>query len=349
MLNIKVSIPGFSEKINISQFVGNNKNIGFGCEFHVNDPALQEADYWFVFDDLQCQEERVCISKENIYLLSAELVHEKGYYDKPSLQPFLDQFEAIFTCHDIYRKNTNYGLAFFPWMINSNHGPSIFAQSTRDIEWFSRNNSIEKSKTLSVFCSNQQLTADHRLRLKFVKAIKDHFGDLLDWYGNGINPLAEKWKGIAPYKYHIVLENQSRNHIVTEKLFDCFLGLAYPIYYGAPNVDRYFSSDSLTQIDIMDLKGSIKTIEAVLDNNEWEKRKALIVESKNRVLSDYNVFKRIAQIAEASELAYPNRMKKDMFLRSIDKLAQRSLRKKLAKRAGIFLRSASNILIKYSG
>ena len=80
MLNIKISIPSFSDKINIAQFVGNTQNIGFGCKFYINDPTLQEADYWFVIDDLRLQEETVCINKEKVYFVSAEVVYEKGYF-----------------------------------------------------------------------------------------------------------------------------------------------------------------------------------------------------------------------------------------------------------------------------
>jgi Glycosyltransferase family 10 (fucosyltransferase) C-term len=346
MLNIKISLPGFSGPVRISQFVGNDQNIGFGCKFYINDPTLHEADYWFVIENLQAEDEFTCLNKSNIHFLSAEVVHEKGYYDKSGLQSFLDQFETIFTCHDIYRENTVYALPFLPWMINSNHGTSIFGHSTRGVEWLIENNSIEKTKTLSVFCSNQMLTADHRLRLKFVKAIKAHFGDSLDWYGNGINPLPEKWDGIAPYKYHIVLENQSRNNIVTEKLYDSFLGLAYPIYYGAPNVDKYFSANSLTQIDIMDINGSIKEIEGVLSCDAWANRKAQVIESKNKVVTDYNVFRRIAEIAASCEVVNPNKTKERIHLRSIRKISNESVKKKLTKRAGIFLQSVSNTMNK---
>lgn len=306
MLKIKISIPGFENNLNISQFVGNN-NIGFGCQFFVNDPELKEADYWFVFDDLQQKEETVSVNKENIFFLSAEVIYEKGHFDYPHLKIFLDQFQTIFTCHDIYRKNTIYTLPFLGWMINANHGPSIFGKSKRDLNWFKKNHQIHKTKKMSVFCSNQQVTADHRLRFKFVKALKEHFGDQLDWYGNGVNSLAEKWDGIAPYKYHIVLENQSRNNIITEKLYDSFLALAYPIYCGAPNVNEYFNVDSILQIDMMDLNGSIGKIEALLKDDPWKSKVPSLIENKMKVLIDFNLFHRIAEIAKTRESDSPNK------------------------------------------
>ena len=343
MLKIKLSIPGFSDNLNISQFVGHNDNIAFGCKFYVNDPSLKEADHWFVIEDLQRQNETVRVNRDCVFFLSAEVVHPIGYYDSPRLKLFLEQFSAIFTCHDIYRDNSFRVLPFVPWMINSNHGPSIFGKSDRDVEWLRKNNQIEKTKMISVICSNQNLTADHRLRLKFVKAIKDHFGDKLDWYGNGINPLKEKWDGIAPYKYHIVLENQSRNNIITEKLFDSFLGLAYPIYYGAPNVYQYFNTNSLTQIDIFDLRNSVKKIEILLEGNESNIRTAEIIESRNKVLFDYNLFKRIADIALTKDTVQGNGDMQIICLQSVNGVMNRSLGEKVAGRASMLLRRISNI------
>ena len=100
--------------------------------------------------------------------------------------------------------------------------------------------------------------------------LKEHFKDKLDWYGNGINPLDRKWDGIAPYKYHLTLENQSTYNVITEKLYDAFLGLSYPIYWGAPNVNDYFEDNSLIKINLNDLKGSIQIIEKVIAENYYE-------------------------------------------------------------------------------
>jgi hypothetical protein len=345
MLKIKISIPGFADNINISQFVGNDKNIGFDCQFFINNSTLQEADYWFVIENLNRQEDAVCIHEENIYFLSAEVVHEKGYYDTKRLLAFLDQFNHIITCHDIYSRKTKYDLPFLPWMINANHGSSIFGVSTRDFKWFNENNVIDKTKKISVICSDQKLTIDHRLRFKFVTALKKHFGEELDWYGNGINPLPEKWYGIAPYKYHIVIENQSRNNIITEKLYDSFLGMAYPIYYGAPNINKFFDPKSMTQIDIMDLHGSIKKIEEVLKDDKWEEKRSLLIESKQRVLNDYHLFKRIAEISKSSQLYSSKKNKQKISLRSINYLSPKSFGEKLITRTGLIISRISNKLL----
>ena len=78
-------------------------------------------------------------------------------------------------------------------------------------------------------------------------------------------------KLISNSKYHIVLENDSKYNLISEKLYDSYLGLSFPIYYGAPNINNYFDKNSLETIDINDIAGSINTIENAIENNLYEK------------------------------------------------------------------------------
>jgi hypothetical protein len=295
MVTIKLSLPGFDEA-DISQFTGHINNIVKDCIFYINRDDIKTADYWVCLEAPYKAVEICRLKKENVFFLTAEAAWPRFFYDSELKKNFLSQFGKVFTCHDIYADNVVFDLPYLPWMINANHGQSVFSKHERDRIFFEQLKFVPKTKSLSVFCSNQTWTDDHKLRLKFVKALKAHFGDQIDWFGNGIQPLDQKWDGIAPYKYHIALENQSRNNVITEKLYDSFLGLAYPIYYGAPNANEYFDSNSFSTIDIVDFKGSIKKIERILECNFYEQRLDAIIESKNLVLTKYNLFERIAEI-----------------------------------------------------
>ncbi|MBZ1350139.1 hypothetical protein KZZ10_05730 [Alcaligenaceae bacterium LF4-65] len=295
MITIKLSLPGF-EDVDISQFIGRTDNTVRDCVFYVNRDDIKVADYWVCLEAPYKTVETCRVKKDNVFFLNAETAWPRFFYDSELKKNFLMQFGRIYTCHDIYATHAFFGLPYLPWMINANHGQSVFSSHARDRLFFEQLTSLPKTKSLSVFCSNQTWTEDHKLRLKFVKALKVHFGDKIDWFGNGIQPLEKKWDGIAPYKYHIALENQSRNNVITEKLYDTFLGLAYPIYYGAPNASEYFDSNSFSTIDIVDLKGSINKIEQILDSDLYEQRLSAIIASKNLVLSKYNLFERIADI-----------------------------------------------------
>ena len=120
----------------------------------------------------------------------------------------------------------------------------------------------------------------------------------MNWYGNGFNEIENKFEVISTSKYHIVLENDSKYNLISEKLYDSYLGLSFPIYYGAPNINNYFDKNSLETIDINDITGSIKKIENVIENNLYEKNLNLINLGKDKVLNDYNFFNRICEIID---------------------------------------------------
>ena len=297
MLRIKLSVPGAGSCVDLSQFVGNSENTVSGCSFHVNE-SLEDADVWFVLEGVEAWDTECRVPPSRVVFLTSESSWEPGFFAEGTPQgDFLGQFPHIYTCHDVYLPTVVNAPPFLPWMINANHGASIFAPHMRDSRFLGGLTELPKSRPISVFCSSQTLTPPHRMRLRFVEKLKEHFGDTLDWFGNGINPLPEKWHGIAPYRYTVVLENQAVANVFTEKIFDAYLGLAYPIYWGAPNLADYFHPASFTGINIRDLKGSIEAIEGLLASDVAETQIDRLVESKRRVLGEYNLFERLARIA----------------------------------------------------
>ena len=297
MLHVKLSIRGLGPIPDISQFVGNKENEWDGCVFHVNQ-HVQSADVWFVSEDVNDDDTDCAVPPSRVVFLTAETSWEPGFYASGTVQgQFLNSFARVSTCHDILHPGTEAALPYLPWMINSNHGATMFAANARDVRQLSGITSIPKSRPLSVFCSTQTLTANHRMRLRFVERMKEHFGDTLDWYGNGINPVATKWEGIAPYRYTMVLENQSTTNVITEKLYDAYLGLAFPLYWGAPNAGEFFDPSSFVPMNIRDLKGSIAKTEELLAGTLAEDRLPQLLESKARVLGELNLFKRLSRLA----------------------------------------------------
>lgn len=297
MIRVKVSARGGLPATDLSQFVGNLENRWDSCVFSINQ-SDSDADVWIVVEDVD--DGAMCrVPPERVVFVSAETSWAPNHYAPQTIRDdFLDQFSHIYSCHDIFRWNVSSVPPLLPWMINANHGPSLMRPHARDIHFLDKLSQVPKSRQISVFCSNQVLTPNHRMRLRFVDNLKSHFGSSLDWFGNGINPIPEKWEGIAPYRYTIVLENQSAENIISEKLYDAYLGLAFPIYWGAPNVLEFFPPGSLTSINIRDFRRSIDVIEELLQSSVAEERINLLLEAKRRVLWDYNLFARLASIAE---------------------------------------------------
>jgi hypothetical protein len=189
-------------------------------------------------------------------------------------------------------------------MINANHG-SFFRRTERDIQWLQRLESLPKKHEISVLCSNVTATPAHRVRLEFVKALKQSMGERLHWFGNGVNPISDKWEGLANYKYHIVLENQRSDDVITEKIIDSYLSLGFPLYWGAPNASQYFPAESFRAIDITNVSSAIDTVLATLADDPYQMSLGHIKRARDYVLQEYNFLERMAHIAKAAVLNQP--------------------------------------------
>lgn len=82
---------------------------------------------------------------------------------------------------------------------------------------------------------------------KKLNAIKkvDSCGKFLN--NTGINPpkdIIEYLNFISQYKFMICFENQQVDYYLTEKLLNAYAGNSIPIYYGAPNVLKWFNEES---------------------------------------------------------------------------------------------------------
>lgn len=298
MLDVKISSRGSGREPDISQFVGNSRGVWNGCRFHINS-TIDKADVWLVVEDVEDFETSCAVPRDSVIFLSAETSWPSGFYDtNPARCRFLDQFSWIYTCHDVYRPNVTASLPFLPWMVNANHGPSISRPHERDVNFLRDLNALDKSKELSVICSTQTAIPGHRMRLRLVEALKEHFGDRLDWFGNGVNPIPDKWAGLAPYKYTIAIENHQAVNVATEKIWDPYLTLTFPIYGGAPNIHDFLPPGALLAIDVKDLNGSIEAIEALLEENPYDKHLPLLHQAREAVVGPLNLYSRYAAIAE---------------------------------------------------
>lgn len=304
MITVKLTIPGQLGSPDLSQYTGNDKNVVSGCHFVINDPSLAQADAWIVIDGLD-QPEICRVPANRISFLTAEVMLPLDYYISRIAEGFLSQFSEIHSCFIAKHPHVHRSLPFQPWMINANHG-SFFRRHERDLPWLQRLESLPKTHEISVFCSNVASTPAHRVRLEFVEALKQALGDRLHWFGNGINPVSDKWEGLAKYKYHIVLENQRSDDVITEKIIDSFLSLGFPLYWGAPNASKYFPPHSFREIEITNLKGSIGTVLSTLAEDPYLARLVQINRAKDYVLQEYNCFERMARIAKAAVLNHPS-------------------------------------------
>ncbi|GHH98048.1 glycosyltransferase family 10 domain-containing protein [Neobacillus kokaensis] len=261
-----------------------SKGIWGNCQFFLNE-NIQECDYWIVYQGLT-KEERTKCPPENVILITGE--PPSLYRFKPG---YLKQFNTVITCHrNINHPNVIHMEQGLPWHIGLIKGKNKNIKLSKDYDQLLAHKEYQKDKLLSVICSSKARSEGHRNRLKFVRAISDYFGNKIDVFGRGIRDIDDKWNAIADYKYHIAIENSIHTDYWTEKITDTFLGGAYPIYCGCPNLSDYFDADVFTAIDIHDVQKSIKIIEECIENNLYEKSIEKIAAAKMMVLDKYNLF-----------------------------------------------------------
>lgn len=274
--------------------------------FYINED-IDECDFWVVYSKGRKINESCRVAPENTIFITGEPVTIYHYDHK-----FLKQFDTVVSCRkDIEHKNIIYNQPAQPWhlgRIQNPDGSFDFVKSYDELE----SEPIAKNRLVSVISSNKAFTKGHQERINYVNKLKEYFGDRLSVFGRGFNEVEDKWDAIAPFKYHIVLENSAFDDYWTEKLADCYLSEAFPFYYGCHNIDKYFSKDSYQAIDIHDLDQSIGLIEGRLNKDNYSDTYRAIQKSKRLVLDNYNLFGMISSICAKKDPGLP---KKDLKLR----------------------------------
>jgi hypothetical protein len=250
------------------------------CVFEVNTTA-SACDFWIVYEDInQYLFETSDCPRENTILVTGE---EKTMWDYPP--EYLAQFGYIYTSRDdIRHPRVLRGPYLCPWHVK------------RDYDTLNSSPPPEKSKDLSVICSDAILLEGHKKRFAFVNRIKGHFKDRLHWYGRGEEVLNDKWDGLGQYKYSVAIENAAHPGYFTEKLNDCFLAYTMPFYWGCPDLEKYFPEGSFARIDINDFQASIRAIDQAIEEDHYAKHYDAIVAARNLVLNAYQFFPALTEL-----------------------------------------------------
>ena len=211
--------------------------------FIINKRRFNECDYILtssnkISEDLQkfAIHKRIylCLENPSIWHPSSEFLEKFGLI----LTPFSDVYQKLalsstvissFPCvpwfYDI-DFSTKSGLQHVPLKSNSelftleNHKPPI------------------KKKLVSIILSSKSSGKGYQWRSKIASCLKERLGDMIDIYGFGHQPLANKKDGIDPYLTTIVFENESHPFYITEKIADAFLGWSTPIYCGSESISK---------------------------------------------------------------------------------------------------------------
>lgn len=311
MYKVKLSIAtdnqGCNRQIPHSNFKWGN------YEFYINQD-INETDFWIVYSKGQRKTETSKCAPENTIFITGEPETVYHYSNQ-----FVNQFALVLSVQSkIKHPNMILCQPAQPWHIGKitkqYEGGIKDASIIKYTQTYDSLKSISphKEKLISVITSNKAFTKGHKERIEFVQKLKSHYGDKLDLFGWGFNSFDDKWDVIAPYKYHICIENSSYPHYWTEKLADCYLGEAFPFYYGCPNINEYFAPQSYKFIDIKNVESAIHIIDNALQENLYEKNIKYIQAAKTLVLDKYNLF---AMLAEQLDKMNPNMPKKQLTIK----------------------------------
>jgi hypothetical protein len=264
-------------------------------QFFLDEP-IDRCDFWVVNDNVNDEEQASCLPGNTVFV-SAE---------PPSLRRypagFLAQFALVVTCHrDIRHPNVLFRQQALGWHVGTGgyHARSregVFLDYDKLAAMTPAD--LPKTKLLSVISSAKNQTRGHQLRLRFVEKLEAALAGQVDVFGFGIREVADKWEAIAPYKYHVAIENSSIPDYWTEKLADTFLGGALPIYHGAPNIDDYFEPGSLLRVDIARPEAAVAAVRAAVEGEAFEGSGEAIWRARDMALNRYNFFPMLVELFE---------------------------------------------------
>jgi len=260
-----------------------------GYRFLVDHDA-GSCDYWVVLSGVPFEMTVNCPPQNTIFI-GGEPPSVKRYNTR-----FLRQFGTVVTCQaDLDHPNLVITQQGHPWHVGINRVTDL---AIHDYDALSAMTNIDKPKELSIVCSSKDFTDGHRARLAFLNKLREHFGDRLDVFGRGIRPVGDKWEAVAPYRYHIAIENAVHPNYISEKLTDSFVAGAHPFYHGCPNTSDYFPADSYTPIDIARPEQAIATIEQAIADNRFDKTHDAMAKARDLTLNEHNFFTRIALVCD---------------------------------------------------
>ena len=298
MIKVKITTGPENSFENISRQLNRNTRIWNTCIFYINE-HIEECDWWIIChpSSLKIIESTKC-ARENIVFISME--------NKENLEVitnhFLNQFGKLITTDrevqhkcKVYKTGHTWWVGWQVEIINKQH--KISKEYRFDLDDLVKMPPMSKNKFISVIISNKNTMTGHQKRNEFIqKLLLTEVGQFIDCYGDGYIKVIDKWEALKDYRYHICIENDELNDYWTEKLADPFLAYSVPIYFGCPNINEYFDAESIIQIDLNNVKDAVSKIKNLLKIDEYEKRLPLVINSRKKVLYEYNIFQLIEDV-----------------------------------------------------
>ena len=161
-------------------------------------------------------------------------------------------------------------------------------------------------------------TGLYKTRVDFIKRLsrQDRFREKIDIYGYGwkkedlgdlykgvfggynvgtcdhienLLPNTTKWDGLDKYSYSIAIENACMPNYFSEKFTDCILAWTIPIYYGCPNIHKYFPKNCYYWLDITS-PDCFDQLDRIINTPITTKQIKAMELAREMILNRYNVW-----------------------------------------------------------
>ena len=175
------------------------------------------------------------------------------------------------------------------------------------------NKSVEFDNIISSVCSSKYYDPGHKKRIDFLHYLEgkglplhiyneDNERGFKSYKGKA-QPSVDKEKGIIPYKYYFMCENNSEHNFITEKLWEPILCETLCFYWGCPNVSNIIDPRAYVQLDMNDFESAYNTVNAAIKTNLWEQRLPYIREAKKKIL-DQSFFPTLEKVLKPKTICF---------------------------------------------
>ena len=108
---------------------------------------------------------------------------------------------------------------------------------------------------------------------------------------------------LKQYKYSIACENVDEKNYITEKVYDCFLSLTFPLYWGAENLHDYYPQNSFEYINIENISKGIEQVKTIIAKDLNQNQIQSLEKAKNLTLDQYGLWPQIENAIKTSKSA----------------------------------------------
>ena len=214
----------------------------------------------------------------------ARLLEQRDYFQGKLMNKVKEnyhKFHTILTFDKILLDtlpNTRFcnaeGITAFSVFPNAMNIPSYYPKITGEFSVSKTIRMFPKNNFNRAICitSAKAFLPGHNVRLNFVKNSKDK----IDLFGKGIKEVESKLDVLHNYAFSLAIENNisKDDYYFTEKLIECIITGTIPIYYGCPNIDKFFDIRGILTFNTQ------KELDNILDNLNEKKYNSMLKYAK---------------------------------------------------------------------